>query len=138
VRLKEFDHQIGAAFGLVKGALLCLVITFFVVTLSEPGRQAVLKSTSGKYIAVAIQKGTPLMPEEVRNVLGKYIDELDRKLDPATPADAPADAPMDELDRRLLEREKSPLDNSQPKERSSRRTTDWGRAPAEADYRYSR
>jgi membrane protein required for colicin V production len=106
VRLKEFDHQIGAVFGLVKGALLCLVVTFFVVTLSESGRQAVLKSTSGKYIAVAIQKGTPLMPEELRNVLGKYIEELDRKLDPKTPADAPADSPAGDLERRLRELEK--------------------------------
>ena len=89
VRLKEFDRQMGALFGLAKGCLLCLVITFFAVTLSETARQAVLKSKSGKYIAVAIQKATPAMPQEVRDVLGKYIDELDQKLDPNTPSNGP-------------------------------------------------
>jgi membrane protein required for colicin V production len=89
VRLKEFDRQMGAMFGLAKGCLLCVVITFFAVTLSETVRQAVLKSRSGKYIAVAIQKAAPVMPEEVRDVLGKYIDELDHKLDPDTPPDSP-------------------------------------------------
>lgn len=87
VRLKEFDRQIGALFGLAKGVLLCVVITFFVVTLSESARQKVLGSYSGRYIAVLIKNATPVLPEEVTSVLGEYIDELDRKLDPATPAE---------------------------------------------------
>ncbi len=56
VRLKEFDHQIGALFGLAKGVLLCVVITFFVVTLSESARQKVLGTYSGRYIAVLIKQ----------------------------------------------------------------------------------
>jgi len=89
VRLKEFDRQMGAFFGLAKGILLCLVITFFFVTLSENARQSVLRSRSGKYIALLIQQATPAMPDEVRNVLGKYIQELDEKLDPDTPPEPP-------------------------------------------------
>ena len=34
LKLKEFDRQIGAIFGLAKGVLWCAVITFFTVTLS--------------------------------------------------------------------------------------------------------
>ena len=90
VQLKEFDRQLGGLFGAVKGVLWCVVITFFAVTLSEPGRQAVLKSHSGYYIAVLTARGVPLLPQEVRAVLGKYIDELDRRLDPKQPA-APAE-----------------------------------------------
>ena len=89
VRLKEFDRQIGAMFGLAKGVLLCVVITFFVVTLSETARQRVLGSNSGRYIALLIKNATPVLPEEVTGVLGDYIDELDRKLDPNTPAEKP-------------------------------------------------
>jgi membrane protein required for colicin V production len=89
VRLKSFDRQIGALFGLVKGVLLCLVITFFAVTLSEAARQKVLKSRSGYYIAVLIDRANPVLPQEVRGVLGQYIDELDRKLDPNTPLQKP-------------------------------------------------
>jgi len=85
MKLKEFDRQMGALFGLAKGILFCLVITFFAVTLSESGRQAVLRSRSGYYTALLVQRGTPLMPQEVRDVLGKYIDQLDRRLDPNAP-----------------------------------------------------
>lgn len=94
VQLREFDRQMGALFGLAKGLLLCVVITFFAVTLSEAARQAVLQTRSGYYIALLIQHATPVMPEEIRNVLGKYIDELDRRLDPSTPAELPPVAPL--------------------------------------------
>lgn len=102
VRLKEFDRQMGALFGLAKGVLLCLVITFFAVTLSETARQGVLTTRSGRYIALLIQHATPVLPDEVRNVLGKYIDELDRKLDPATPPDPAAGLPLSAARSELL------------------------------------
>jgi membrane protein required for colicin V production len=84
VKLKEFDRQMGALFGLAKGLLLCVVITFFAVTLSESARQMVLKSYSGVAIARLTRNANPILPEDVRAVVGKYIDELDHKLDPAT------------------------------------------------------
>ena len=34
-KLKEFDHQVGALFGLAKGVLLCVIVTLFVVTLAS-------------------------------------------------------------------------------------------------------
>ena len=97
VRLKEFDHQVGALFGMAKGVLLCLVITFFAVTLSESLRQAVLKTYSGRYIAILIKRTSPIMPPEVQKVLGTYIEELDRKLDPATPPEPPSGQPRVEI-----------------------------------------
>ena len=95
VRLKGFDRQLGALLGVVKGALLCLVITFFAVTLSEAARQKVLLSRSGYYIAKLIDQAGPVLPEEVQGVLGRYIEELDRKLDPNTPAGSPLTAERD-------------------------------------------
>jgi membrane protein required for colicin V production len=82
VRLKEFDRQMGALFGAAKGVLWCLVITFFAVTLSESARQSVLRSRSGYYTALLIRRARPVLPEDLRDLLGKYIDELDRKLAP--------------------------------------------------------
>lgn len=87
VRLKAFDRQIGALFGVVKGALLCLVVTFFAVTLSETLRQNVLQSKSGYYITVLIDRVKPVLPEEVRDVIGQYIDELDQKLQSPPPVE---------------------------------------------------
>ena len=88
VQLKEFDRQLGALFGAAKGVLWCIVITFFTVTLSEPARQTILKSRSGHFIAVLTERATPVLPAEVRSVLGKYLEELDQKLDPRQPPES--------------------------------------------------
>jgi len=87
LRLKEFDRQIGGLIGLAKGVLLCLVITFFVVTLSESARQAILKSHSGQYMTRLIQQAKVVMPDEIRDVVGKYLDQLNDGLN--RPADVP-------------------------------------------------
>ncbi len=89
IHLKEFDHQLGAILGFAKGLLLCLVVTFFAATLSESARQSILHSPSGYYMAKLVHNAGPLLPREVRDLLGKYVAELDRKLDPATPPDKP-------------------------------------------------
>jgi hypothetical protein len=89
VKLKEFDRQMGALFGAAKGVLYCLILTFFAVTLSEGTRQRVLDSRSGYYAAVLVEKGTPMMPEKVRNALGEYIRKLDEGLNRETPPATP-------------------------------------------------
>lgn len=78
VKLKEFDRQIGALFGLAKGVLLCVIITLFAVTLAtEPQRQAIIRSKSGYCIAVLLDKSDAMLPAEVREVLHPYIHQLD-------------------------------------------------------------
>jgi membrane protein required for colicin V production len=102
IKLKEFDRQMGAMFGLAKGLLLCVVITFFAVTLSESARQLVLKSYSGHAIARLTRNANPILPDDVRAVIGKYLDELDHKLDPATP---PSEPPSQQDDNKNVARE---------------------------------
>lgn len=80
LKLKDWDRQLGGVLGFIKGVLLCMVITFFVLGLSEPMRQTVLASRSGYWMAVAVGKGYPMVPEEVRAVIGEYIDEFHRRL----------------------------------------------------------
>jgi membrane protein required for colicin V production len=81
VKLKEFDRQIGALFGLAKGVLLCVIITLFAVTLAtEAQRQAIIRSKSGYYIAVLLDKSDPVLPKEVREVLHPYIHQLDGQI----------------------------------------------------------
>ena len=82
VKLKEFDRQVGAMFGLAKGVLLCVLITLFAVTLlSEPQRKAICTSRSGYYIAVLLDHADAVIPNEVHDVLGPYIDRLDSQVD---------------------------------------------------------
>ncbi|MCA9101571.1 MAG: CvpA family protein [Pirellulales bacterium] len=104
VKLKEFDRQLGAMFGAAKGVLLCITITFFVVTLSSAGRNAVLESKSGVYIARLIDKANPVLPDEVHQTLGPYLDELNRKLDPNESNDTDGPSPLEDVERMLDER----------------------------------
>jgi membrane protein required for colicin V production len=105
VRLQEFDRQMGALFGLAKGVLLCVAITFFAVTLSARARGLVLESRSGHYIAILLDRAHTVMPKEIHDVLGPYLHQLGEELDAepepeqrSQPATIPADITA-ELDR---------------------------------------
>ncbi len=81
VKLKEFDHQLGALLGMAKGVLLCAIITLFGLTLlSEAQRQLIAQSKSGRYIAILLDRAGPLMPEEVHEALAPYIKNLDEQI----------------------------------------------------------
>lgn len=81
VRLKEFDRHLGAAFGLAKGLVYCLLITMFATSLLGPNQQAAIcKSRSGYYIAKALDNGMGILPKEIHDVVGPYLARLDNKL----------------------------------------------------------
>jgi len=81
VKLKEFDRHIGAAFGLGKGLIYCLLITMFAMSLLGPKQQsAICQSRSGYYIASALDKGVGILPQEIHDVVGPYLQQLDEKL----------------------------------------------------------
>lgn len=87
VRLKEFDRHLGAAFGLAKGALFCLLITMFAMTLLGPKQQeAICRSRSGYYIATALDNASGVLPKEIHDVVGPYLARLDEKLHQQFPA----------------------------------------------------
>ena len=82
MKLKEFDRQIGALFGLAKGALYCTLITLFAVTLSgERVREAVVQSKSGNYIANLLDRSDSVIPEELHEVVQPYLDRFNKKFD---------------------------------------------------------
>lgn len=82
IRLKEFDRQLGAGFGLLKGAALCCIVTMFAMTLLGPNQKtAIAKSKSGHYIAQALAQAGSIMPDEVKQVIGPYIDNVERELE---------------------------------------------------------
>src|SRR5439155_908443 len=62
VRLRDFDRQIGAIFGAGKGVLLCLVITFFALSLSETSRGMVHSSRAGYYMSQLLKESDPYLP----------------------------------------------------------------------------
>jgi membrane protein required for colicin V production len=92
VKLKEFDRQIGFLVGAAKGVLYCVLITFFVVTLWPGARDQVLHSRSGLTIAKLMDRADAVMPEEVKEVIGPYLDKINKGLDPDAPT--PANSPL--------------------------------------------
>ena len=82
MKLREFDRQIGALFGLAKGAMYCTLITLFAVTLSgERVREAVVQSKSGNYIANVLDQSDSVIPEELHDVVQPYLDRFNKKFD---------------------------------------------------------
>ena len=78
-KLKEFDHQVGALFGLAKGVVLCVLVTLFVVALaSEDQRHSVFQSRSGYYIARLIDKADPIMPDELHELIDPVVKDLEQ------------------------------------------------------------
>jgi membrane protein required for colicin V production len=83
VRLESFDRQLGAMFGLAKGVLLCVAITFFAVTLLPPAQgEAIVASQSGRYIVVLLDKSHTVFPPEIHQVVDPYLHKIEERLNP--------------------------------------------------------
>lgn len=76
-KMTEFDRHLGTVFGLLKGIAFCLVLTFFIVTLSDDARAMLKHSRSGRAAAIIMDRLHPIMPEKIRASLDKYIHQLD-------------------------------------------------------------
>ncbi|WP_231690939.1 CvpA family protein [Aureliella helgolandensis] len=96
VRLREFDRHLGAGFGLAKGAVFCLLITMFAMSLLGPSQQtAICESRSGYYISYVLDRSIGILPKEIHDVVGPYLDGLDDKLNNHTGHDHTVDGSED-------------------------------------------
>jgi uncharacterized membrane protein required for colicin V production len=77
IRLVEYDRHLGALFGLLKGVIFCLVLTFFFVTLSPSAQQSIRGSYSGNAAAIVMDRMHPVLPKEIHEALEPYIHSLD-------------------------------------------------------------
>lgn len=85
VKLKEFDRQMGALTGLAKGAILCVAITFFAVSLSgDKYRQSILESHSGRAIGHFIDRVDSIMPQGMHELVHPFLKEIDATLQQRT------------------------------------------------------
>ncbi|HIE95702.1 MAG TPA: CvpA family protein [Fuerstia sp.] len=75
-KFKDFDRHLGGLLGLVKGVVICLVATFFAVTLSESLKGTVLESRSGEAACYILDHIEPLTPEYFHEYLEEYQNEL--------------------------------------------------------------
>ncbi|WP_146399994.1 CvpA family protein [Planctomycetes bacterium CA13] len=80
LRLKEFDRQVGALFGLAKGGLYCTLITLFAVTLlGNTTRENIVESKSGNYIANVLARSESVIPPEIQEIVKPYLDRFEEK-----------------------------------------------------------
>jgi membrane protein required for colicin V production len=94
IKLRDFDHQVGGLFGLVKGVLLCLVVTFFALGLSADLREHIIASKSGHCIALLLNKAVMVMPPEIHQVVEPYVNKLEERLNPKEPFQPNAPLPI--------------------------------------------
>lgn len=81
-KFKDFDRHLGGLFGLLKGALLSLVLTFFAVTLSDKLQETVVRSKTGHIACVILDTIRPLTPEDAHPIIHDSLAKYDRALNP--------------------------------------------------------
>jgi membrane protein required for colicin V production len=109
IKLRDFDHQVGGLFGLVKGVLLCLVVTFFALGLSADLREHIIASKSGHCMALFLNKAEMVMPPEIHQVIEPYVNKLEERLNPKEPFQPNAPLPIPAGNDTL-----APFDDSSP------------------------
>ncbi len=78
LKLREFDRQVGAMFGLAKGGLYCILVTLFSVTLmGDRAREGIVRSKSGHYIADILDRSEAVIPPEIHEVVQPYLERFD-------------------------------------------------------------
>ncbi len=79
-KLKDFDRHLGGLFGLVKGVVIALVVTFFGVTLAESLRETILVSKTGYAACLILDSIKPWTPDDahplLKESLAKYREGL--------------------------------------------------------------
>ena len=94
IHLSAFDHQLGLLLGLAKGALLCVVITFFAVTLAPGYRDQIVASRSGRIVAELIVRADQYLPKDVVETVDPFVKQFEDQLrrPPGAPPSAAAAA----------------------------------------------
>ena len=79
IHLSAFDHQLGLLMGLAKGALLCVVVTFFAVTLAPTYRHQIVASRSGRFVAELIVRADTYLPKDIHDTVEPFVDQFERQ-----------------------------------------------------------
>jgi membrane protein required for colicin V production len=77
MKFEEYDRHVGALFGLIKGIIFCLVLTFFLVTISSSAARRIRGSLSGDAAAIIMDRLHPVLSGDFHDAIEKYIHVLD-------------------------------------------------------------
>ena len=77
IHLSAFDHQLGLLLGIAKGALMCVVVTFFAVTLAPAYRNQIVASRSGRLVAEIIMRADEILPPKVVEPVQPFVKQFE-------------------------------------------------------------
>ena len=115
MKFEAFDRHLGMLLGGLEGMLLGLVVTLFVVSLAPQTRGPIFASPSGKAVGWLMASVGPVLPSELRDVLGPFLNPGDPKtnlagVDPSRLQESPSVALTREISSAI--RPAAPLDNA--------------------------
>jgi membrane protein required for colicin V production len=76
IHLSAF-HQLGLLLGLAKGGLMCIVVTFFAVTLAPAYRDQIVASRSGKLVAEIIMRADEVLPPNIAEPVQPFVKQFE-------------------------------------------------------------
>lgn len=86
IHLSAFDHQLGLLLGLAKGGLMCIVVTFFAVTLAPAYRDQIVASRSGKLVAEIIMRADEVLPPNIAEPVQPFVKQFEDQFQLQRPA----------------------------------------------------
>lgn len=128
MKMVNFDRHVGVLLGAVKGCLICLLITFFFVSLSPKGRDHVLQTKSGYAAGYVMRQIEPVLPGEVHDFLEPYLASWNDQSTPSkvVPAFSKASETSDTNDRpklsQLWDRISTPNQSESPTKKNTSTT----------------
>ena len=92
--LDKLNKFLGGALGFTKGLLLCLIITFFAVMLSETSRAVVFNSKSGSHLVQLITRISLFVPKDSNEFVHTQFAQFQSKVDGVIPGQTPETVPI--------------------------------------------
>ena len=87
--LEKLNKLLGGALGFAKGLLICLILTFFAVMVSETSRDVVFNSKSGFHMVKLIAQIGLFVPKNSYEFVHKQLALFQDKIDEAVPGQTP-------------------------------------------------
>ncbi|WP_435011238.1 CvpA family protein [Tundrisphaera lichenicola] len=75
MKFEAFDRHLGMLLGGMEGAILGMIVTFFVISLAPQTRDPIYASPSGKLVASVINTLGPMVKSEANEAFAPFIEE---------------------------------------------------------------
>jgi uncharacterized membrane protein required for colicin V production len=79
--LQKLNKLLGGVLGFIKGLAICMIVTFFCVTLCESTRLMVFQSSSGTYLVNTIQNAGAFLPKDGNELLNTQLALFNAQID---------------------------------------------------------